>query len=108
MATRVRIISQRDDSWNHFISELVEEDGFGAERTYFGIGTRERAEEVRRKLRTAGKHHEVSVKAFWNECKGCKEGGPDCRFHVKFSAYDPEDAKRYKAEQARHTGSRFR
>jgi hypothetical protein len=108
MPSKVRIISKRDDSWNRFIADLVEEDGFGAERTYFGITTPERAEEVRRKIRTAGRHLEVSVKAFWQQCQGCKEGGPECRYHVQFAAYDPAEAKAFMARKAKAAESRIR
>jgi hypothetical protein len=100
MPSKVRIISRRDDSFNHHIASLVEEDGFGAERTYFGIQTPERAEEVRRKMKTAGRHLEVSVKAYWRECEGCPDGGPECRYHVQFSAYDPAEAKAFMARKA--------
>ena len=108
MPSKVRIISKRDDSFDHFIESLVNEEGFGVERTYFGITTPERANEVRNKLRTAGKHHEVSVKAFWRECEGCKDGGLECRFHVFFTAYDPEVAKQYMAHKAKVTSKGFK
>lgn len=101
MPSKVRIISKRDNSWDSFIRELVEQDGFGAERTYFGIATEERAREVRSKLVTAGRHQEVSVKAFWRECQGCPEGGDDCRYHILFSAYDPEVARAYMERKSR-------
>jgi hypothetical protein len=108
MPSKVRIISKRDDSFDHFIESLVNEDGFGAERTYFGITTQERANEVRNKLKTAGRHHEVSVKAYWNECGGCPEGGPECRFHVLFTAYEPDKAKAYMATKAQVASKRIR
>jgi len=106
--TKVRIISKKDSSWDHFIAELVEQEGFGSERTYFGIATRERAAEVRSKLVSAGRHHEVSVKAFWKECQGCPDGGSECRFHVFFSAYDPEVARAYKERLSQIAQTRAR
>lgn len=96
MPTQVRIIAgPRDKSFDHFIQELLDEDGFGVEREYFGIEDQSRADLVRRKLRTAGRHLDVSVKAFWAECQGCPNGGPTCRYHVKFTAYDPDEARKY-------------
>ena len=103
MPSKVRIISRRDDSWDRFIADLVEEDGFGKERTYFGITTIERAKEVRQKLRTAGRHLEVSVKSYWRECPGCKEGGKECRYHVLFTAYDPAVAREFMERKSRMT-----
>lgn len=101
MPSQVRIISgPRNTSFDHFIADLVEQDGYGSERNYFGITSQERADEVRRRLRQAGRHLGVSVKAFWYGCTGCQNGGHDCRFHVSFTAYDPGEARRYKAGKA--------
>jgi hypothetical protein len=100
--SQVRIISgPRNTSFDHYIADLVQQEGYGAERDYFGCPTQERADDVRRRLRQAGRHLGTSVKAFWTPCPGnCGNGGPDCRFHVKFTAYDPAVARRYKAGQA--------
>lgn len=101
MPTQVRIIAgPRNTSFDRYISELVEQEGYGAERQYFGITTPERADEVRRRMRRAGQHLGVSVKAFWKECTGCSNGGTGCRFHVYYTAYDPDAARKYKAGQA--------
>lgn len=103
MPDQVRIISgPRDGSWDRFIQELVDQHGFGHEREYFGITTKERAEIVRRKLRTAGKNHlGVSIKAYWRECQGCELGGDDCAYHVFYTAYHPAVARSYKQKQSR-------
>lgn len=109
MPSKVRIIAgPRNTSFDSYIRDLVEQDGFGVERTYFGITKPERAEEVRRRMKRAGSHLGVSVKAFWSECKGCKNGGADCRYHVSFTAYDPDDARRYKQQQSGAKPSRGR
>lgn len=100
MATKVRIIAgPRNTSFDDHIRKLVEEEGFGRERQYFGIEDPERAEVVRRRMRTAGQHLGVSIKAFWKECTGCANGGPSCRFHVYYTAYDPAVARDYKSKQ---------
>ena len=103
MPDQVRIISgPRDGSWDRFVQELVEERGFGHEREYFGCTTKERAEEVRRKLRTAGRNHlGVSMKVYWKECQGCENGGDDCAYHVFYTAYHPAVARTYKQKQSR-------
>lgn len=102
MPSQVRIISgPRDESWDRYIARLVQERGFGHEREYVGISDEKRANEVRRKLCTAGRHHGVSVKAFWQPCGGCEHGGPDCAYHVSYTAYDRDSARAYKDRQAR-------
>src|SRR5947208_3195392 len=98
----VRIIAgPRNTSFDRYIAELLREEGYGRERTYFGITNQDRAETIRRRMKTAGKHLDVSVKAFWKECPGCENGGPDCRFHVYYSAYDKDSARKYRAEMAK-------
>lgn len=102
MPTAARIIAgPRNTSFDRYVSELVQEEGYGAERQYFGITGAERADEVRRKMRRAGMHLGISVKAFWKECTGCPNGGADCRYHVYYTAYDPTEARRYKESQTR-------
>jgi hypothetical protein len=108
MPDRVRIISRPVRHFDRYIDALVEEEGFGREREYVGITTQERADEVRRGLRTAGRHRGVSVKAYWTPCGGCAAGGAACAWHVHFSAYDPEDARAYKERQARLAARRLR
>lgn len=99
MPHRVRFIQKINREFDHFIADLLHEDGYETERVYFGITTKARAEEVRRGLRTAGRHNKVSVKAFWQECEGCEDGGESCAYHVLFTAFDPDKAKEYKAHQ---------
>lgn len=101
MPSPVRIISgPRDETWDRYIRRLVDERGFGHEREYIGIETEDRARAVRAKLRTAGRHQGVSVKAYWKNCDGCQQGGPGCAYHVFFSCYTQAAARRYKARQS--------
>lgn len=101
MPQQVRIIAgPRDHSWDSFIADLVTSRGYGHEREYVGVVSEQRAEEIRRKLRTAGKHHGVSVRVFWKPCKGCKSGGADCAYHVCYTAFDPAAARAWKARQS--------
>lgn len=100
MPDRVRFIAgPRNTDWDDYVRRLVQERGYGHERQYVGITTRERADEIRRRLRTAGRHLGVAVKAFWQECEGCEHGGEGCAFHVLYTAFHPDDARRYKARQ---------
>lgn len=96
MPSKVRIISKKDESWDSFVRDLVESEGFGKERTYFGIEEIGRADEVVRKLRTAGRNHlRVGMKVYSRQCKGCPEGGDSCRYHVLFTAYDISEAQAF-------------
>jgi len=102
MPDRVRFIAgPRNTDWDDYIRRLVEERGYGHEREYVGVTTKERADEIRRRLRTAGRHLGVSVKVFWRECDGCEHGGDECAYHVLYTAYHPTDAAKYKTKQAR-------
>jgi hypothetical protein len=107
LPSQVRIISgPRDESWDRYILRLVREAGFGHEREYVGITGEKRAEEIRRKLRTAARHQGVAGKVFWKPCTGCSEGGPDCAYHVCYTVYDPAAARAYKGRQAARAGGR--
>ena len=90
----------RTTVFDDHIRNLISERGYGTAREYVGIVDQERAETVRRGMRNAGRHLGVSVKAFWTQCPGCKDGGEECRYHVSFTAYDPEAARAYKQKQA--------
>ena len=101
MPTQVRIIAgPRNTSFDGHIRDLVDQEGYGAERLYFGITDQDRADKIRKAMKQAGRHLGHSVKAFWEPCSGCQLGGRECRFHVRYSAYDPAVAKRYKAQQS--------
>lgn len=100
MPGKVRIIAgPRNTSFDHYIEDIIAEGRYEQEQDYFGIEDNDRADYVRRKLKTAGTHMDppVAVKAFWVPCTGCANGGPSCRFHVKFTVYDMEKARSYKA-----------
>lgn len=101
MPHKVRIIAgPRNSDYDDYVARLVEERGWGVEREYVGVTTQERAEQIRKGLRQAGRHLGCSIKAFWVECEGCDAGGDACAYHVKFSAYHPDAARRYKAKQS--------
>ena len=97
-----RYVSQRNSSsWDDIIRGLVDGAKHGQEQTYFGITNENRAQEVYRKLRTAAQHQGVGRKVFWYGCKGCNEGGRECRYHVSFTIYDIDEARAYRAQQQR-------
>lgn len=90
--------AERDTRFGGHILAAIQA-GYGTELDYFGIETQERAREVRLGMVRSGKHHEVSVRAYYTKCAGCEHGGPTCRFHVKYTAYDPAVALAYKRKQ---------
>ena len=101
MPSKVRIISERNSAkWDDIIQSLIDAGAWGNEQTYFGIEDPERADKIRRAFKTAGRHKGVSVKSFWKECAGCKDGGAECRYHVYYTIYDMDVARQYKSKQA--------
>lgn len=102
MPSKVRIIAgRRNTNYDSYIDKLVSEKGYGVERIYFGCESEERADEVRRRMRQAGRHLGVAVKAYWKTCTGCEQGGQSCAAHVHFSAYPQEAARRYMERKAK-------
>lgn len=101
MPTKVRIIQQRNSrQWDELIHDLIGRGAVGTEHDYFGITEPDRADRIRRALRTAAKREGYGAKVFWYECKGCSNGGADCRYHVSYTLYDMDVAREYKAQQA--------
>lgn len=99
MATQVRIIAgPRNKAFDHYVSDIIDRGAWEQEHTYFGITEQERADYVRRKIRMAGRHMDppVAVKAFYYECPGCQNGGPECRYHVSFTIFDMDEARAFK------------
>jgi hypothetical protein len=99
MAGKARVIAgPRNTSFDHYVEDVLARGGWGQEQDYFGIEDIDRADFIRRKLRMAGQHMDppVAVKAYWHECAGCNNGGPRCRYHVKFTIYDMAKAREFK------------
>lgn len=104
MPSQVRIISKRNSpDWDVKVAAWLADHGYGSEQVYGGITTQERADEVRKKIRTSARRLGHSAKVYWNPCDA-KPGqcpyDPGCTHHVKFSFYDPEAARGYKAQQS--------
>jgi hypothetical protein len=110
MPSQVRIIQQRNSAeWGNLIQDVIKRDAYGQEHFYFGVTDPERADKIRRALRTAGKRLQVGTRVYWSECTGCTEGGADCRFHVNYTVFDMEQARAYMAQQsAKRSGGRTR
>ena len=107
MPSKVRIISPRNSGeWDDIVRTLRDAGAWRERHTYFGLANQQRADSVRRKLRTAGKHLGISVDAFWSECGGCDNGGPECAYHVDFSIHTPEEARAYMAAKAAAAGKK--
>lgn len=99
MPSQVRIISPRNSrEWD----ELVRAAPQGAEHTYGGVVTQERADRVRRCIRTAAKHLGLGAKVYWQPCRspGKCPFGADCGWHVSYTLYDLDAAREYKSRQA--------
>lgn len=102
MPDRVRYVMRKDETYDAYVRDLVAERGYGRERTYAGVADQDQADSIRRKLRQAGKHLGVSVKAFWEPCGSDRcPAGTGCKYHVRYSAYRREDAKAYKERIAK-------
>jgi len=103
MPDKVRIVQRKDDRFDDYLRDLVASRGYGHERIYAGVRAQEAADEIRRKLRAAGKHVGVSVRVFFEPCPtpGHCKAGSDCAFHVRYTAFKIDDARRYKARQQR-------
>src|SRR5262245_12882005 len=79
--------------FERYIRDLIDRRGLRAEGSYYyGITSVSRARQVRQAFRDAGRSLEVAVKAYWTECPGCAHGGPACRYHVHYTAYDLAEA----------------
>ena len=101
MPSQVRIISPRNSAdWDALVRDVMTRNAYRVEHTYFGINGEDRADKVRRSLRTAAGHLGVAAKVFWYDCGGCANGGADCTHHVSYTIYPLEDARAYKAGRA--------
>jgi len=102
MPSQVRIISRRNSpQWDDLVRSVAA--ALGVEHDYFGCATEERADEVRKKIRTAARHQGHGCKAYYKPCPSpgaCASGGPACTHHVYFTLYPIEAAREYKAKQA--------
>lgn len=104
MPSKVRIISPKNSSqWD----DLVRGAPLRKEHVYGGIVTNDRADKVRRSIRTAARHLGLASKVFWSECPDpakC-QFGTDCAFHVSYTTFDMEEARSYKARAAQQAAS---
>ncbi len=102
MPSQVRIISRPNSrQWDDIIDQAAKTN-MRQENTYGGITNPERADEVRKKLRTAARHQNVASRVYWNECDGkgrCKFGN-DCAYHVYYTVYPIEEGREYKRQQS--------
>ena len=109
MPSQVRFIQARNSAqWDELVRQVLNGNRLGVEHDYFGIVNEDRADRVRRCIRTAAKHLGAGCKAYWKPCPApgaCPHGGPDCKYHVYYTIYDMDAARKYKAEQAKATSS---
>lgn len=103
MPSQVRIISPRNSSrWDDLVRDVLRGGQLGQEQDYFGCVSQERADQVRRALRTASKHQGAGSKVFWYKCPDPARchGGAGCRYHVSWTIYDLDAARAYRASQS--------
>lgn len=103
MPSKVRIISPKNSAeWDHLVRGLIDGGTLGSEQTYGGCTSEERADHVRKKIRTAARKADVASKVFWKPCdKPGKCGfGADCTHHVYITLYSMDAGREYKAKQA--------
>lgn len=103
MPSQVRIISPRNSAeWDHLVRGLIDGGKLGQEQTYGGIASEERADTVRKKIRTAARKADVASKVFWKPCDqpGKCGFGADCTHHVYITLYSMDAGREYKAKQA--------
>ena len=103
MPSQVRIISPKNSAeWDHLVRGLIQAGKLGQEQTYGGCTSEERADHVRRKIRTAARKQDVASRVFWKPCDkpGKCSFGADCTHHVYITLYDIEAGRQYKAKQA--------
>lgn len=103
--SQVRIISRRNSAeWDKLVRAAMRPRWLRTEHDYFGITNEDRAESVRKALRTAGRHQGVGSRVYYQPCDSpgsCRYGGPDCRFHVKYTIFPLDEARAYKANANR-------
>ena len=104
MPQQVRIISRRNSpQWDDLVRDAIRSGRLKVEHDYYGCATEERADEVRKKIRTAAKHQGHGAKVYYKPCPApgkCTTGGPDCTHHVYYTIYDLDEARTYKAKQS--------
>lgn len=104
MPSKVRIIGRPNSRmWDDLLQDVLDGGRLGEQHDYYGCANPERADSVRRHLRTAAKHLGVGAKVYYTECPNpgkCTDGGPDCTHHVYYTLFDMESARQYKAQQA--------
>jgi len=93
------IAGPRNTNFDRYIADLVRDRGYGFERVWHGVDDQHRADQLRRRLKQAGRHLGISVKAYWLEISGCPLSGGKCPYHVYYTAYDKPAARAYKRQR---------
>lgn len=108
MPSQVRIISRRNSpKWDDLVRAALR--SLGVEHDYFGVANADRADTVRKSIRTAARHQGHGAKVYYKECPqpgACQDGGPDCQYHVYYTLYDLDEARKYKASQSGKASAR--
>lgn len=103
MPSQVRIISPRNSAeWDRLVDAVLAGKGLGNEETYGGVTSEERADRVRRAIRTAARKRDVASKVYYKPCDspGRCAFGSDCAYHVLLTFFDLDAGRAYKAQQS--------
>ena len=103
MPSQVRIISRPNSrEWDDIIDRAVKNNAWREENTYWTTDGEARADDIRKKLRTAGRHLGVAVKAYYAPCpdRGHCRHNAECTHHVYYTIFPLEEAREYKRKQA--------
>ena len=103
MPSQVRIISPKNSAqWDDLVRSVISAGKLRDEHTYGGITNNERADRVRRCIRTAAKKAGYASKVYWTECDAAGKCafGADCAYHCNFALFDLQEGREYKAKMA--------
>ena len=111
MPSKVRIISPRNSTeWDRLVRDTIARRGLRQEEIYGGLTTEEKANSVRRKIRTAARHEGYASWVRYIECPdpGSCRYDRDCAYHVVFRFFTIEEGREYKARQSQQQARTYR
>jgi hypothetical protein len=111
MPSQVRIISPRNSAeWDRLVQSVIDAGQLRHEHTYGGISGEERADKIRRAIRTAAKHLGHASKVYWTECDspGSCAFGDDCTHHVRFSIFSLDEGRQHMASRSQQQRRNWR
>jgi hypothetical protein len=103
MPSQVRIIRERNSGqWDQLVQGIIGSGALRQEQVYFGITNPDRADKVRRGIRTAAKRTGHASRVYYSECPDaghCALGGNDCAYHVNFTVFTLDEGRQEMASR---------